>query len=371
MSSVLLVINNNNMQNFDYQKLSQILFNGLNQRQVLIISRRFGFQNGKAETLEAIGRDLGLTRERIRQIIATTLKKIKKENSTSEITKVFSQLAKYLQKNGGLKREDLFFSEPDFNHQQNSASWINFLLTLNENFYRVNESKDFYSFWMVNSNVLVLTEKTLRLLGKKLLKQKKTLEFKELLTASGFTKKSDQQFLKSSLEISKKILKAVDGKYGLKSWPEVNPRGVRDLALLVFKRVKKPLHFIEVANLIDKIILGQKDLQEFSVITAAAAGVPRKKTNFQTVHNQLIKDSQFVLIGRGVYALKEWGYDPGTVKDMISKVLKEARNPLPEKEILKRVLSQRLVKESTILLNLGNKKCFLKKENGKYSLREV
>ncbi|MBU4351070.1 hypothetical protein L6250_02705 [Candidatus Parcubacteria bacterium] len=363
------------MSNIDYQKLSQILFNGLNQRQILVISRRFGLTSGKGETLEAIGKDLGLTRERVRQIIVTALKKIRKENLTSEITKVFLQLAKYLHRNGGLKREDLLFSEPEFNHQQNSASWVNLLLILNEDFYRVNESKDFYSFWMLDSNASVLAEKALKLLEKGLLKQKKTLEFKELLTVSGLAKESDQQFLRSSLEISKKILKAVDGKYGLKSWPEVNPKGVRDLALLVFKKVKKPLHFIEVASLIDEIILGQakplgqKDSQDFSVISATA--VPKKKTNFQTVHNQLIKDSQFVLIGRGVYALKEWGYDPGTVKDMISKVLKQAKNPLQEKEILKRVLSQRLVKESTILLNLGNKKCFLKQEDGRYSSREA
>ncbi len=362
------------MFNLHYQKI----FNGLNQRQKEIITRRFGLESGKGETLEAIGKDLGLTRERIRQIVETTLKKIRKEGLALEITKAFSQLKQYLQKNGGLKREDLLFSEPDFNHQQNSASWINFLLALDEGFYRINESKDFYSFWALNPQVSSSVQKLLVTLEKRLSKQKKTLDIKELFSISGLTGKSSQQFLKSNLEISKQIMKAADDKYGLKSWPEVNPKGVRDLALLVFKKVKKPLHFIEVANLIDKIILGQPEPREFSVIAAGVAGIAdvagattKKKTNFQTVHNQLIKDQQFVLIGRGVYALKEWGYDPGTVKDMISKVLKEAKNPLPEREILKRVLSQRLVKESTILLNLGNKRCFLKQEDGRYSLREA
>lgn len=361
------------MSNINHQKLSQILFNGLSQRQVLVVSRRFGLMSetsGEGETLEAIGKSLGLTRERIRQIIITVLKKIRKDNLVSEITKVFSQLAGYLQTNGGLKREDLLFSEPDFNHQQNSRNWVNFLLVLNEDFHRINESKNFYCFWTTDIKIPASVEKVLGSLEKRLSSQKKTLEFKQLFSISGLSEKSGQQFLKSSLEISKKILKAIDGKYGLKLWSEVNPKGVRDLALLVFRKIKKPLHFIEVANLIDEIVSGQKDFQEFSVIAAAAAA-PRKKTNFQTVHNQLIKDSQFVLIGRGVYALKEWGYDPGTVKDIISKVLKEAKEPLPEKEILKRVLSQRLVKENTILLNLGNKKCFLKQENGRYSLREA
>ena len=334
------------------------------------MTRRFGLESGKGETLEAIGKDLGLTRERVRQIVETTLKKIRKEGLALEITKAFFQLKQYLQKSGGLKREDLLFSEPDFNHQQNSSNWINFLLALDEGFYRINESKDFYSFWAVDSKILPSVQKFLETLEKKLSKQKKTLDIKELFSISELTGKSSQQFLKSNLEISKQIMKTADGKYGLKSWPEVNPKGVRDLALLVFKKVKKPLHFIEVANLIDEIVLGQPEPQEFSIV-GASSPIVKKKTNFQTVHNQLIKDQQFVLIGRGVYALKEWGYDPGTVKDMISKVLKEARNPLPEREILKRVLSQRLVKESTILLNLGNKRCFLRQEDGRYSLREA
>jgi len=358
------------MSNLNYQKSYQILFNGLNQRQKEIITRRFGLESGKGETLEAIGKDLNLTRERVRQLVESILEKIRKDDLALEITKAFSQLKQYLQKNGGLKREDFLFVEPEFNHQQNSSNWINFLLTLGSGFYWINESKDFYSFWTIDSNILPLMEKFLGVIEKKLLKQNKTLDIKELLSGSGLTKKFNEQFLKSSLEISKQIMKAVDGRYGLKSWPEVNPRGVRDLALLVFKKVKKPLHFIEVANLIDEIILNKSVAQEFSVISASSS-VMKKKTNFQTVHNQLIKDQQFVLIGRGVYALKEWGYNPGTVKDMISKVLKDSKNPLLERDILKRVLSQRLVKESTILLNLGNKRCFLKQEDGRYSLREA
>ena len=86
----------------------------------------------------------------------------------------------------------------------------------------------------------------------------------------------------------------------------------------------------------------------------------------QTVHNELIKDPRFVLVGRGLYALKEWGYEEGQVKDVILKILKEARKPLPKEEILAGVLKQRMVKENTVLLNLNNKKYFLKTPEGKY-----
>ena len=91
----------------------------------------------------------------------------------------------------------------------------------------------------------------------------------------------------------------------------------------------------------------------------------------QTVHNELIKDPRFVLVGRGIYALSEWGYYPGQVKDVILKVLKEKRRPLTKEEILEKVLSQRLVKENTILLNLSNKKYFLRNSQGKYWVKEA
>jgi hypothetical protein len=90
----------------------------------------------------------------------------------------------------------------------------------------------------------------------------------------------------------------------------------------------------------------------------------------QTVHNELIKDSRFVLVGRGVYALKEWGYEPGQVKDIITKILRE-NGPLTQGEILERVSKQRLVKENTILLNLSNKKNFLRDSQGKYKVLEI
>ena len=142
---------------------------------------------------------------------------------------------------------------------------------------------------------------------------------------------------------------------GLIEWPEIKPRGVKDKAFLVFKKHQKPLHFTDVAGLIDKL--------EYNL--------PNKKTYPQTVHNELIKDSRFVLVGRGTYALSEWGYVPGTIKDIIVNVLKEKKEPASKEDIVKEVLSQRLVAKNTVLMNLNNKKHFDKDSNNKYFLRGV
>jgi DNA-directed RNA polymerase delta subunit len=84
----------------------------------------------------------------------------------------------------------------------------------------------------------------------------------------------------------------------------------------------------------------------------------RKDVTTQAIHNELIKDSRFVLIGRGIYALNSWGFSRGTVADIITDVLKKSSEPLHRDEIVKRVLKSRQVKETTILLNLQSKDQF-------------
>ena len=80
---------------------------------------------------------------------------------------------------------------------------------------------------------------------------------------------------------------------------------------------------------------------------------------------------RFVLVGRGLYALGEWGYQPGQVKDVILSVLKESEKPLTREQVLDKVLKQRIVKANTVFLNLNNKKFFLKNPEGKYQVREA
>src|SRR5690606_30003887 len=49
----------------------------LNERQREVITRRFGFHDEKEETLEEVGREIGLTRERVRQIQIEALAHLK------------------------------------------------------------------------------------------------------------------------------------------------------------------------------------------------------------------------------------------------------------------------------------------------------
>jgi DNA-directed RNA polymerase delta subunit len=111
------------------------------------------------------------------------------------------------------------------------------------------------------------------------------------------------------------------------------------------KEKNQPLHFTQIAHLIDEYKLG------------------KKKAHPQTVHNELIKDDRFVLIGRGIYALAEWGYSEGTIKDVIKEILAKSDRPLEKEEILKEVFRIRKVKKATVMINLNNSSIFEKRDN--------
>ncbi len=323
------------MENFNYNKICSDLLSSLTGKQKETILRRFGLGKTNKETLEAIGKDFGVCRERVRQIQVAGLDRIKQK--IEKYDKVFQFFLNYLKSFGGLKREDILLEELGGNSNKNE---VYFLLSIKEPFQRINENNDFYSCWTTNKTNFQLFKKTIDSLSAQLKKIKTPLPAKKLKTSLR------EKALTALLRASKKIQQNEDGLYGLSVWAEINPRGIKDKAYLVFKKANKPLHFREVTELIEN-------------------------SHVQTVHNELIKDPRFILVGRGTYALSEWGYYPGQVKDVILNILKEAKRPLAKNEILKEVLRQRIVKENTILLNLNNKNHFLKNSKGKYTIKEI
>lgn len=339
------------MAKLNYQKICSDLLKGLSQRVSDVIEKRFGLKSGERQTLEAIGQNYGITRERVRQIENVGISEIcAKEEILKPALKYINDALKSL---GGLKKEDVLLFLLGSEKFKNQAF---FLLSLDENLKRFPGSEDFYSFWMQDEESFKAAKEVINLTINKLRKENKTFGLDELFDAqkTEFSKvlknKSAKEFFNSYIEVSKQIQANSEGKIGLRNWVEINPKGIKDRAYLVLKRIGKPLHFVKVASGIEKL------------------PVAAKRIHLATVHNELIKDNRFVLVGRGLYALREWGYEPGFVKDVILKVLKEGKKPLAKEEIIKKVSEQRLVKENTILLNLQDKKYFLRDSEGKYQL---
>ncbi|MCX6759157.1 MAG: hypothetical protein NT012_01090 [Candidatus Nealsonbacteria bacterium] len=365
----------------NYIQICSKILKTLSPRQKEVILRRFalfttafpGKGGAKRETLESIGKDLGITRERVRQIEEDGFLRLKPE--IKKYQKIFNYFKNCLKKTGDLRKEESLLlelagrrlqSEEDKSSstspllRESSMNEVYFLLTLGEDFERFGETKDFYCLWTIDQKSWNLAQKIINAAYEKFKKVGKPLKLEELVEEDYFfstsraTAKGEEEdlssltpkILTSYLEISKKIQRNAENFWGLKDWPEINPKRIKDKAYLVFKKEQKPLHFTQVANLI-------------------GLALP------QTVHNELIKDSKFVLVGRGIYALKEWGYEEGVVKDVILNILKTAGRPLKKEEILEKTLKQRLVKENTVLLNLSNKKYFLRNSEGLYTIREA
>ncbi len=339
------------MEKVNYQQIYQKLTKGLSQKTKDIFARRFGIKTGEPETLEAIGKSFKITRERVRQIEAAGFNFIKKQNKEI-LDDIYKGFAVYFQKNGGLKKEDIVLERQV---GKNSKPYILFLLTLGEQFSRVCEKKDFYYFWSTIPSAQTKVREILNSFVQDMQNLGKPVSKKEFYASFSSKYGLSEEAMLSFLEVSKIIQENKEGKIGLTEWPEIKPRGVKDKAFLVFKKHGKPLHFTKVAELIDKL--------EYNL--------PNKKTYPQTVHNELIKDPRFVLVGRGIYALQEWGYEPGTIKDIIVKILKENKEPVHKDNVVKEVLLQRLVAKNTVLMNLNNKKHFAKDENDRYFLRKT
>lgn len=337
------------------------LLNNLNTRNRDIISRRFGLKSGRKETLESIGQSYKITRERVRQIEEASLKQVREAMAGGLAVKVkpFVDLTEnILEQAGGVMGEENLFDKFSGNAKDNpSNAALVFFLTLDGKFGRQSETDNFNTYWSLSDPANDHFKKSIASFIGALDKNKAPVAE---TTVADFYKKSGAPLkdispvvLDSYFSISKNIAKNNFGQVGLVSWPEIKPRGVRDKAYLVMQREGKPKHFREITQLIN------------------ASSFDSRKANVQTVHNELIKDKRFVLVGRGMYGLAEWGYKAGTVKDVVVDILKSAHKPLHKNEIVAQVMSHRLVKENTILLNLQDSKTFAKIGDGVYALKEA
>ncbi|MDD2671771.1 MAG: sigma factor-like helix-turn-helix DNA-binding protein [Syntrophales bacterium] len=339
---------------FDYKKLVQNLLRVIPQRAKEVIDRRYGISSGKEETLQEIGESWKITRERVRQIESWGFNLLKNSSEFKSLDPAFQFIKNYLDAFGGARKEQSLFY--DLTSEQNHSA-LRLLLELTPGVERVQEDGKFFTFWSLGKNPQGNARKTADTLISKFKKTGQPMEegeiekFFQQESPRLFGRKIPKEALFSYFEISKEIRKGVFNKIGLASWPEITPRGVKDEAYLAFRKEEKPIHFSELTELINKNF---------------HSGV--KCAQVQTVHNELIKDPRFILIGRGIYALKEWGYEPGVVKEVITKVLKENKQPLSKNEIVDKVLKHRIVKKNTILFNLQDRNSFIKMDDGKYQL---
>lgn len=327
------------------------LLMGLPERSRTVLEARFGLgTSAERVTLEAIGKRYGITRERVRQIENHALTSLKKSPTFSQAEEAFHELERIIDSLGGIVCEDdlLNFITKDKSMQNH----IYFLLVLGDPFKFRKEDDEVNRCWYVDPQLANQVEDALKTLyaglsDEDLIPEGEMIDrfLKELQTIND--KHRSDEVMRRWLRISKNLGKNPLGEWGPSKSPNVKTKGVRDYAYLAVKKHGSPLHFREVAGLIEKMF--------------------GRGAHVATTHNELIKDPRFVLVGRGMYALREWGYTTGVVRDVIREALRK-HGPMTRDQIIKEVLKERHVKPGTIVVNLQNQKYFKRGKDGKFTL---
>lgn len=317
---------------------------GLDGRYRQIIELRYGLTKPEAATLAAIGENYGVTRERIRQLEVLAVKFIKQNLNKGDYPDFIKLVINHLKRLGGVRREAELINDIrmllGIGEKVSAvfANQVRFLLEISDQIARHTEDKDLYSFWY-------LTKEDKKRATDFIAKLIKVLKNNE--PAENYL----QEFVSVNFaSISKKFAVNAYGDFGLAEQSEIVPKNARDWAYLVLQKTQKPMHFMDIAKVVNSL--------------------RNKNFNPQTIHNELIKDEDFVLVGKGIYALREHGYEPGTAREVIAKLIKK-HGPLTSQKVIELVSQERFFKTNTILINLQNRSYFRRLDDGRYSVKEA
>ena len=318
-----------------------------------VLERRYGLgKTAETATLESIGQIYGITRERVRQIENYGIRSIQKSDAYKQHQAIFDELHQAVDALGCIVSEaDLLEA---LAADKTSRNHIMFLLVLGDPFSRQKENNLFAHRWYTEKEVADAVENALAnicgSLGQDDLVAEEDMLARLRAELSSLDERyQDEEILRRWLRIAKTIDRNPLGEWGPATSPNVRAKGIRDYAYLAVKRHGSPMHFKEVAEAIKELF--------------------NKKAHVATTHNELIKDARFVLVGRGLYALTEWGYSAGVVKDVLRDILLQ-NGPLTREEIIDKVRKERYVKDNTIVVNLQDPTFFKRQNDGTYIIVE-
>lgn len=325
---------------FSFSASLEQLLSVLSGRSRTILLARFGLSSqGKQQTLEEIGQFHKITRERVRQIIISALGFLSQEQKNPLFIEVKDRILSVLKEKDGIIQTEALLDTLAPSDKKEQGALLVFMecLSLIKKEKETNERKSVYvmdNFSFTQWKLVIDTVKAFLETSKQVLNEDTLYAYIQSKNIVTISKSEFIHFLSVAREIEQNVF----GKWGLSEWSDIKPRGTREKAYLVLKMTGKPLHFREIASLIDSYGLRSRKKNE---------------SHPQTVHNELIKDDRFVLIGRGTYALSEWGYKKGTVKDVLEEILRTADKPLSREDVLTQILKVRHVKKSTVIINLN------------------
>ncbi|UFX83047.1 HTH domain-containing protein [Candidatus Absconditicoccus praedator] len=333
-------------------------------KEQLVLLRKYGLYDGKETPLQRIGNDYGLTRERVRQIESQGLMRFRRLIIGNErYLKVIEEAKKILDMNGGfLEESDLISKIINKGLFKFSTEELKLILVSDFDIYHLKRNRFIdNSFYIEPVFEDLLTEIAQYSISyfEKAGESEDMYDFIDKLKSKFSEKYDDVSYLSNNVfyvNFFKSVsqISVFDGKIGHSSFTEVNPKTIRQKIVYILRRVNKPLHYQELSTKIMEWFNG-------------------KPVKVSTVHNELVKNSSmFVNMGLGIYGLKEWGYEGGTVKDILERVMGKANRPMTIKEITKEVLKEKMISPNTIILTLQKyQDKFERVDKGTYVLKKI
>ena len=324
---------NSAQRDVNFSELMKRLLSLLTPKEKDIVERRFSLGGQERETLDKIGKSYAITRERVRQIESVAIKKLARISMDPSMRLIHELAHSILVEHGKVMSEDLLVSgmlKELNNPQEIDVNAVKLAMRVSDKLVKQDKNQFFRPFWRTEDVSLGDVKALIKKIKATLQKNKDVMSLDALygqISAVPATR------VASALEIDWGFLETENG-WGLKAWRFINPRSIKDKILVTLRETEKPLHFKDIIH---------------QVLNGFQA---KKPVTPQAIHNELIRHDEFVLVGRGLYGLKEWGMAAGTVCDVIKSVLKEHGEPMKRQEIIAEVLKKREIRLGTISLNL-------------------
>ncbi len=253
----------------------------LDERNSAILRKRFGLDSSETNTLQALGDQYGITRERIRQLESHAISELKKSIDNFETVMILKEYAeKHLSSVGGIRKDDIFIDElysllKPTKEKDVFGNQTRLVFKILEYPYFTGENDTFYSFWYTDEE----SRQKMQVVHDEIAKNlTSTQQFDNVFYKAISPYNMSESIMVSFLSVSKRLGIGPYGDIGLSEWEEINPKTVRAKVFALLKKEQTPMHFTEIAQKIGN--------------------------HAPTVHNELIKDPRFVLTSRGTYGLK-------------------------------------------------------------------
>ena len=318
------------------------------QRRVLVL--RYGLDGKGKRTLQEIADEYSLTRERIRQVQNMAVAALGKDECATLLASTITYLEDMLRKCGGAASADALCVSCEFATKA-EQNYIHLLLMVGNSFSVSDATDSVDRYWYVDEKHKHAVDATLDRVHRDVEGRGEVLlvdaDMQKLFEVVGREHTEHLPAYTDAMRLSLKVKRNPLGEWGLANHPEIALNGLAGYIRLVLRDAGEPLHFNQIADRITEL--------------------RGRNCHRGSCHNELVRRDEFILVGRGLYALDSMGYRPGTIADIIAAGIKE-RGPMTQKEIIEYVSRERHVKTQSIVLTLGKKGMFTQDDHSRYCL---